>query len=84
MREVGAFEAKTHLSELLKQVATGARITITHRGKPVARLVPVEEVSESSRADLLDRMAGLRARISRRFGAFSTEELSSTRDEGRR
>ncbi len=84
MREVGAFEAKTHLSELLKQVATGARITITHRGKPVARLVPVDEVSEASRADLMDRMAGLRARISRKFGTFTTEDILAARDEGRR
>lgn len=39
---VGAFEAKTHLAELLEQVATaGTSFTITRRGVPVARLVPV-------------------------------------------
>ena len=42
MKEVGAFEAKTHLPELLNRVAQGERITITRRGKPVAQLVPVE------------------------------------------
>jgi len=52
MESVGAFEAKTHLSELLDQVEAGHKITITKRGKPVAMLVPVtstqgrEEVSE--------------------------------------
>jgi prevent-host-death family protein len=41
---IGAFDAKTHLAELLEQVATeGASITITRRGVPVARLVPAGE-----------------------------------------
>lgn len=40
---VGAFEAKTHLSELLAKVQEGEQITITKHGRPVARLVPVAE-----------------------------------------
>jgi prevent-host-death family protein len=40
MKSVGSFEAKTHLSQLLDQVARGEEITITKHGKPVARLVP--------------------------------------------
>jgi len=46
MREIGAFEAKTHLSELLAEVEAGASVIITRRGKPVARLVPVTEASD--------------------------------------
>jgi prevent-host-death family protein len=38
----GAFEAKTHLSDLLDRVSKGETITITRRGVPVARLVPIE------------------------------------------
>lgn len=38
--EVGAFEAKTHLSSLLDQVEKGARVTVTRHGKPVAQIVP--------------------------------------------
>jgi len=38
---IGAFEAKTHLAELLEQVTEGASFTITRRGIPVARLIPV-------------------------------------------
>jgi len=38
---VGAYEAKTHLSELLERVYRGEEITITRHGSPVARLVPV-------------------------------------------
>jgi prevent-host-death family protein len=38
---VGAYEAKTHLSELLEKVEAGEEIVITKHGAPVARLVPV-------------------------------------------
>jgi prevent-host-death family protein len=40
MREVGAIEAKNSLAALLDAVERGEEITITRRGKPVARLVP--------------------------------------------
>ena len=40
MKSVGAYEAKTHLSELLDRVARGEEICITRNGRPVARLVP--------------------------------------------
>jgi prevent-host-death family protein len=41
MNAVGAFDAKTHLSELLDRVQAGEEIVITRRGKPVARLSPI-------------------------------------------
>jgi prevent-host-death family protein len=43
MKTVGAFEAKTHLNQLLKRVSKGETIRITLRGVPVAKLVPSEE-----------------------------------------
>jgi prevent-host-death family protein len=36
----GAFEAKTHFSDLLDRVEQGDRITITRHGRVVAALVP--------------------------------------------
>ncbi|HEV8095635.1 MAG TPA: type II toxin-antitoxin system prevent-host-death family antitoxin [Burkholderiales bacterium] len=39
---VGAFEAKTKLAELLDKVEAGDIVTITRRGKPIARLMPME------------------------------------------
>jgi prevent-host-death family protein len=41
MKTIGAFEAKTHLSELLNEVEQGERFLITKHGRPVAELVPV-------------------------------------------
>src|SRR5262249_29165393 len=40
MTTIGAYEAKTHLPQLLERVAKGEQIVITRRGKPVAMLVP--------------------------------------------
>lgn len=40
IEEIGAFEAKTRLSELLARVQQGQVYRITRRGKPVAELRP--------------------------------------------
>jgi prevent-host-death family protein len=41
MNKVNTHEAKTSLSRLLRRVAAGEEITISNRGVPVARLVPI-------------------------------------------
>jgi prevent-host-death family protein len=40
--EIGAFDAKTRLSEILRKVDQGERFTITVRGRAVAQVIPVE------------------------------------------
>jgi prevent-host-death family protein len=40
MAEIGAYDAKTHLPELLERVQKGERFTITKHGRPVAELLP--------------------------------------------
>ncbi len=40
MSEIGAFEAKTHLPQLLRRVEAGERFVITRHGRPLAELVP--------------------------------------------
>jgi prevent-host-death family protein len=41
--EVNIHEAKTHLSRLLERVAMGEEVIIAKAGKPVAKLVPLEQ-----------------------------------------
>lgn len=48
-REVGAFEAKTHLSRLLNEVEKGRSIYITRHGRRVAELVPVKREKKAKR-----------------------------------
>jgi prevent-host-death family protein len=45
MHTVNILEAKTHLSRLVEDVASGAKrdVTIARNGKPAARLVPIEQ-----------------------------------------
>jgi prevent-host-death family protein len=40
MKEAGIREARQNLSALIAEVRKGHEVTITDRGKPVARLVP--------------------------------------------
>ena len=48
MENVGSFEAKTHLPQLLERTAKGEEFTITKHGKPVARLVPPRSAKPSA------------------------------------
>jgi len=41
MGDVGVRELRDHLSKWLDEVKAGRDITITERGKPVARIVPI-------------------------------------------
>ena len=77
MIEVGAFEAKTNLSRLLDEVANGAVVRITRRGKPVAILRAVEGTS-TERA--VDALRGLRELCP---GKTTIEEALAFRDQGR-
>jgi prevent-host-death family protein len=64
METVGAFEAKTHLAELLDRVSRGETIIITRHGVPAARLVPVAAVpAKLSHQDVVDGMRALRRRV---------------------
>lgn len=48
MKHFGAFEAKTHFSELLGDVINGEKFIITKHGVQVAMIIPfVEEKNES-------------------------------------
>lgn len=48
-RTVNIHEAKTHLSELVAAVERGEEIIIARRGKPVLKLVPVDEIERPKR-----------------------------------
>lgn len=54
--EIGSYEAKTRLPELLRQVQQGKSFTITNRGKPVADLVPVAANDAIDAARAVDEM----------------------------
>ncbi|MCD6397036.1 MAG: type II toxin-antitoxin system prevent-host-death family antitoxin [Spirochaetaceae bacterium] len=64
METVGAYEAKTHLSNLLERVIQGERITITKHGVPVAVLQPPETICKRNPAEVISEVRELRAKYS--------------------
>ena len=82
MREVGVFEAKNTLSALLDLVDTGEEVTITRRGKVVARLAPPR--GAINREEARAAIARMRERAKQEgHGPFDWEEWKAYRDEGR-
>ena len=43
--EIGSYDAKTRLPEILRRVEAGDSFTITNRGKPIADLIPSRSTS---------------------------------------
>lgn len=60
--EVGAFEAKTHLAELLRRAENGEVVVITRRGKPVARLMPFSVQNADTRQAAMQQLREFRQR----------------------
>lgn len=54
--EIGAFDAKAKLSEILRKVEQGERFTITVRGRAVADVVPTQARSSQSREEAIERL----------------------------
>jgi prevent-host-death family protein len=82
MTIVGAFEAKTHFAQLLQRVERGEEVTITRRGKAIARLVPA--VASPDREAVLATFRRLRDRARRcGVGKFDWAEWRTYRDQGR-
>jgi len=60
MTSIGFDEARTHLSELLDQVAQGKKVLITRRGKPAALLVPPPQGQGADLKQVVEQMKALR------------------------
>jgi prevent-host-death family protein len=80
---VGSFEAKTKLAELLDKVEAGESVTITRRGRAVARLVAVKADDEQARLRALVEEIK-RTRIGRDRGAKPGSTIPELIKAGRR
>jgi prevent-host-death family protein len=84
MSEVGLFDAKNRLSELVDRAERGEETVITRRGKAVAKLVPVATRTEADIERARDAMKRIRERAKKFGGKFDWDEWKKYRDEGRR
>jgi len=80
--EVGAFEAKNKLGQLLDLVEQGEVVVITRHGKEVARLIPARQMRDREQARVAIRRIRERAE-QLKLGPFNWSEWKSYRDEGR-
>ncbi|MFO8058234.1 MAG: type II toxin-antitoxin system prevent-host-death family antitoxin [bacterium] len=78
MESVGAYEAKTHLAQLLERVAKGEKITITRHGRPVAVLQPSDSSKKAPVGEVIDQLKQFRSR--HRLDGLSLREMI---EEGR-
>ncbi len=83
MREIGAFEAKTKLSDLLDLVEAGEEILIIRHGKAVAKLTPNTGATDVAKARAAASRIRERAAMLK-FGKFDWPEWKAYRDQGRK
>jgi prevent-host-death family protein len=60
MTTISFYDARTHLSELLDQVAKGKQVLITRRGKPAALLSPPPAETKADVKQVIAEMKALR------------------------
>src|SRR5215213_10263233 len=83
MDEVGLFEAKNKLSELVDRAERGEEVVITRRGKAVAKLVPMPTLTSVDIARSRAAMKRIRERAKKFGGKLDWSEWKRYRDEGR-
>lgn len=79
MLSIGAYEAKTHFSQLLERVAAGERILIMKHDVPVAILQPAERAKELSVEEAISQLEQFR--IGKLLNGLTIREMIG---EGRR
>ena len=72
-KAISATEANQRFSELLRDVAKGASFTVTSRGRPVARVIPVEQEDQKRNIERL--LEYVRTLPRRRAGPWKREDL---------
>ena len=60
MESVGTYEARTHLSELLRRVTNGESIAITKHGVRIAVLVPPDFSYKEDTEEVIDKLREFR------------------------
>jgi prevent-host-death family protein len=82
MTTMSFYEARTHFSELLDQVAKGKQVLITRRGKPAALLSPPPAAATKDVKQVVKDMLAFRDREGPTLGSKTT--LRELVEEGRR
>ena len=84
---IGLFEAKTHFSEWVSRAERGEEVVITRHNKPVAKLVPMGQITPQlveRRRKAVAAMQAVGAEVAARGGPITQDEILEWIREGRR
>ncbi len=76
--EIGSYDAKTKLPEILRRVEAGESFTITNRGKPVAELIPTRAGEERQVETAIANILKAKKHV------VSAEDLAELKNLGRK
>jgi prevent-host-death family protein len=76
--EIGSYDAKTKLPELLRRVEAGETFTITNRGRAIADLIPSKSSSREKAKQAIDNLLKMSKRT------VSDDVLKSLKESGRK
>lgn len=77
MRHIGLFEAKTHLSKLLREQE---EICLTNRGVEVAVIIPIDKYQQTKTEDVFAELSALK----RRAPLGSVDEIVAMKNKGQK
>jgi len=78
LEEIGSYEAKTKLPEILRRVESGEAFTITNRGKPIADII------RSRSSDRLKTATAIKNILNAKKCKISHKRLEALKMDGRK
>ncbi len=78
LNEIGSYDAKTKLPEILRRVEAGESFTITNRGKAIAELIP------SSSRSLQKTKLAIESILKAKKIIVNDHDLNQLKGEGRK
>ena len=78
LKQIGSYEAKTKLPEILRRVEAGEAFTVTNRGKPIADIIP------SRVSDRLKAEAAISNILKAKKHRVADAELKELKESGRK
>lgn len=78
LNEIGSYDAKTKLPEILRRVEAGESFTITNRGKAIAELIP------SSAKSLQKTKLAIESILKAKKVVVGEHDLNQLKNEGRK
>lgn len=76
--EIGAYDAKTKLPEILRRVEAGESFVVTNRGRPVAEIVPYTSNQRKERLTAINMIMETKKQY------VSDEFLQESKEYGRK